>query len=163
MSSIGELIYSTLAVMSCGFLLLLPWVCAKMGWYKEWYIVPVSLVLGPRRHIYMWPMSIFFLIVPILFLIRDKELVGSIWIGTAVVSIILTIYMMAFPPRWARPNWILDLENRYSMDEIRRSFRPAWWHYTRQGREYRKRWSKMMDTPHGIDEMVEYARNWKRT
>lgn len=141
-----------------GFPIYISWVLARIGFYKRWYLARFIPGISFSNSIYLFPMSLFFLIFPVLVFIKDTDLNGGldlqgfVWSSAGVIGFFLSVYMVFWTPRWAQPRWVLYLEDTYSEVEIQRVFIPAW-------RKLDKlHWSAKMDTLEGIEEMVAYAR-----
>ena len=151
-------ILATLLSWAIGAPLYMPWVLARTGNYKSWYLTHLAPPFLGGRLIYAWPISAMFLVTPIIAIVPlnpdDKLKLRAI---VATIGMILAIFMVIWTPNWAKPEWQQFLEKNYSFKEIRVVFVPAW-------REMdRGRWSYLLDSEEGIQELVQYARDyWKK-
>ncbi len=135
-----------------GFPIYISWILARIGFYKRWYLARFIPGLSFSKSIYIFPFSLFFLIFPVLVFIEDDNIGYFIWSSAAIVGLILSIYMVFWTPRWAKPRWVLYLEDKYGEFEIKHIFIPEWRKLDKLA------WSAKMDTPEGIEEMVAHAR-----
>ena len=140
-----------------GFLFILPWILVRKGIYHSWYLAHFAPPFIWGRVIYAWPISIVFISIPIVALLPindDKftSLMGAI----NIIRVILSIYMIGWTPRWAKPPWQRYLEDQYTWSEIRGTFIPAW------RKMDRKEWATLLDSEAGIRELVRRARQSKQ-
>lgn len=148
-----ERVLGFLMSFTFGLLFYGPWLLVRFGLYKIWYIAPAMPPLIWGRAVYGWPLGIMFILGPFLSLIPTTiDIRTEILHYIVLMSIVMTLWMLIWPPAWAKPFWQRHLESAYSYQEIRTVFLPAW-------RKMDKReWSKMMETKKGIEELVAYAR-----
>jgi hypothetical protein len=133
--------------------LYLPWVLARVGIYKRWYLAPFMPPLMWSRAIYAWPASALFITAPLVGLLPiDGDARGLVLGIVSMLGVVLAIVMILWTPGWAKPDWQRYLEDNYPWWEIRRVFIPAW---QKMDRAY---WSKLMDSEEGIEELVRMAR-----
>lgn len=148
-----KLFLGTLMMWAFGAPIYLPWLLARMGYYKRWYLAPFAPPLMWGKAIYLWPISLFFVSAPIVsFLGITGSLASTVMAWISPISIILAFNMLLWTPGWAKPTWQRYLEDKYSWREIREVFIPAW-------REMdRKQWSQLLDSEQGIEQLVKLAR-----
>ena len=133
--------------------LYLPWIFARLGKYKQWYLAYFAPPFMWGKAIYAWPMSAFFIFTPIIGLLPiTPESRTLVWGIIGVIGVILGFLMILWPPRWAKPTWQNYLEDKYSWLEIRKVFIPYWRQMDRST------WNTLMDSEEGIDELVRIAR-----
>lgn len=130
---------------------ILPWVLAKIGTYKRWYLIPLVFPFAWRNWIQLWPLSAVFVCAPFTGLLPiEIEARMKIWATVTVVGVILAIVMVLWTPRWAKPAWQRRLEDRFSHEQIS-AFISVW----------RKmpfsQWSDMIDTEEGMLALADYA------
>lgn len=152
-----KLFLSTLMMWAFGAPVYLPWLLARMGYYKRWYLAPFAPPLMWGKAIYGWPISLFFVVTPLVFLVGIRgEQFDTVVSWLIISSFILTFFMLLWTPDWAKPKWQRYLEDKYSWREIRAVFIPAW-------REMdRKQWSQLLDSEQGIEQLVKLAREKPR-
>ena len=148
-----EKIFASLLSLLIGLPLYLPWLLARTGKYKRWYLAYFAPPFMWHRAIFFFPASAFFVIVPFMAVLPvNPDLGEAIWGYVGLAGAIIGFLMMLWTPRWAKPKWQQYLEDNYPYSEIRRTFVPVW-------REMdRRQWSRLMDSEEGIDELVQLAR-----
>lgn len=131
----------------------LPGLLARLGIYKNWYLVPFMPPFAWRGIIYMWPFSAFFICYPFIALspLSDAQ-VMRVWVGIGILGLIISVIIGLWQPRWAKPTWQRRLEDRYDYDEIKFVFIPAW------RKMDRKEWGRLIETEEGLEELVSIAR-----
>ncbi|MFZ1396769.1 MAG: hypothetical protein WAS33_07725 [Candidatus Promineifilaceae bacterium] len=133
--------------------LYLPWIFARLGKYKRWYLAYFAPPFMWGKAIYAWPMSAFFISTPIIGLLPiTPESRTLVWGIIGIIGVILGFLMILWQPKWAKPDWQRYLEDKYAWREIRGVFIPHWRQMDRQT------WNRLMDSEEGIDELVRMAR-----
>ena len=136
-----------------GASLYIPWIFARLGKYKRWYLAYFAPPFMWNRAIFAWPASAGFVILPIIGLLPISPDLRTLILGiVGVTGVLIGFLMMLWPPEWAKPTWQNYLEDKYSWLEIRRVFIPYWRQMDRQT------WNRLMDSKEGIDELVRMAR-----
>jgi hypothetical protein len=151
-----KLLLGVLVMWTIGSLLYMPWVLARLGIYKRWYLIPFMPPVTWAKAIYLWPLSIYFICSPIvaLFDVNGEEfLTISSIIGFG--GVFLAGIMLLWTPRWAKPRWQLYLEDNYPYQEIKEVFVPMWREMNRD------EWSQLLDSETGIKKLVRIAREQK--
>ena len=132
--------------LGLGLPLYLPWLLARLGYYKRWYIVHFTPPFSWSRAVYVWPASLMFVSMPCVALLPVDSRENA-WHIISFSGFILAIIMVIRPPGWAKPKWQRYLEANYSQAQIQRCI-PLW-------REMeRRQWSQLLDSEAGIDELV---------
>jgi hypothetical protein len=148
--------FGSLLASLFGLPIYLPWVLARIGIYKRWYLAYSLPPLIWGRAIFMWPVSAVFVCAPFIGLIpvgSDEK--GTIWAIVSVAGVILAVIMVIWTPSWAKPKWQRYLEDCYSRAEIR-TFILVW-------REMdRRTWGELLDSEEGIEELVAIARKARK-
>lgn len=131
--------------------LYLPWLLARLGYYKKWYLAPFIPPFSWRGWIQVWPLSLFFVGSPFLALL---PLTGNqrimIWGILGIIGLLLTIIMILWTPGWAKPAWQRRLEDRFSHEQIS-AFISVW------RKMSFSQWSDMIDTEEGMLALADYA------
>ncbi len=150
-------LFGTILSFMLGAPLYLPWILARIGKYKRWYLAYFAPPFMWHRAIFAFPSATGFVIIPFLRLLPDDpDLRLGIWGYVGLAGVIIGFLMMLWTPRWAKPKWQQYLEDNYPYSEIRRTFVPVW-------REMdRRQWNRLMDSEEGIDELVRLARKGLR-
>lgn len=147
-----EKLLASILSFAFGAPLYLPWILARMGIYKGWYLAYDIPPLIWKRAIFMWPASAVFVSPPFVALLGLKgDNFGTAVAIASVLGIILAVIMAIWTPGWAKPKWQRYLEDHYSRQEIR-SFIPAW------RKMDRRSWSQLLDSEAGIEQLVAMAR-----
>lgn len=147
-----QVFWITLICWLLGAPLYLPWLLARFGNYRRWYVVRFIPPFSWSRAVYFWPASAFFIFLPLLvFSSLDDEtvMIASAFIGFA--GFIIALIIAIWTPRWLKPSWQRYLEDNYSQTEIR-SFIPIWREMDKQ------EWSAYLDNEEGIDALVTITR-----
>ena len=148
-----EKVLASIVSILLGSPLYLPYIFARTGHYKRWYLAYFAPPFMWGKAIYAWPASAFFVFTPIISLLPISDDVFMMVIGIiGVMGGILGFLMILWQPRWAKPPWQAYLEATYQWWEIRRVFIPYWRQMDRQT------WNMLMDSEEGIDELVAMAR-----
>jgi hypothetical protein len=132
--------------------LYLPWVLARLGIYKRWYVARFIPPFSWSRAVYFFPASAFFLSIPCIALLPvEGNTRSNISVFIAFAGFALAPIIAIWTPRWLKPDWQRYLEDNYNQTEIR-TFIPIW-------REMEKQeWSAYLDSEEGIDELVAITR-----
>lgn len=147
-----KFILGTLLMWGISAPVFLPWLLARLGYYKRWYLAPFAPPIMWGKAIYGWPISLFFLVGPLVALLGIKgDLALTIMSWLSILSIVLAFLMLLWTPRWAKPQWQLYLEDNHSYQEIRQVFIPAW------RKMDRHEWSQLLDSESGIRKLVRIA------
>ena len=146
-----NLLLGTLMMWGFATPLYLPWLLARLGYYKKWYFAPFIPPFSWRGWIQVWPLSLFFVGSPLLALLPlTGNLRIMIWGLLGIIGLLLAIIMILWTPRWAKPAWQRRLEDRFSHEQIS-AFISVW----------RKmpfsQWSDMIETEEGMLELADYA------
>lgn len=147
-----KLLFGVLIMWTIGSPLYLPWLLAKLGIYKRWYLIPFMPPVAWSKAIYMWPLSAYFICTPIVAMLGvtgEDFLIISSAIGFC--GVFLAVLMLLRTPRWAKPKWQLYLEDNYSYQEIHQVFIPVW------RKMDRHKWSQLLDSESGIRKLVRIA------
>ncbi len=147
-----QIFWITLVCWLFGAPLYLPYLFARFGHYKSWYVARFIPPFSWSRAVYFWPASVFFIFLPLLVFspLDDKTAMAALAF-IAFAGFILAPIIAIWTPRWLKPKWQRYLEDNYSQEEIR-YFIPIW-------REMDKReWSAYLDSEEGIDELVKITR-----
>jgi hypothetical protein len=148
-----EKVLASLVSILMGAPLYLPWILARTGHYKRWYLAYFAPPFMWGKAIYAWPASAGFVLLPIVSLLPVSPESRTLILGViGVAGVILGFLMILWQPRWAKPPWQRYLEGTYQWWEIRRVFIPYWRQMDRQT------WNMLMDSEEGIDELVAMAR-----
>lgn len=148
-----DLLLGTLMMWVFGSPLYLPWIFARLGKYKRWYLAYFAPPVMWGKVIYAWPASAGFIVTPLIVLIPNHgDLRLLVWGIIGTVGVILGFLMVLWQPKWAKPDWQRYLEDKYAWREIRGVFIPHWRQMDRQT------WNRLMDSEEGIDELVRMAR-----
>lgn len=147
-----EQVMASLLAFAFGAPIYMPWVLARFGKYRGWYLAHFVPPFVWSRSVYFFPLSAVFVCAPFLALIPvDVDTRGSLWGIASMLGIIVTPIIVIWTPRWLKPNWQRYLEDNYSQDEIR-AFISVW-------REMgKKEWSTYLDSEEDIDELVKITR-----
>jgi len=149
-----EKVAAAIVSILLGAPLYVPWIFARTGKYKRWYLAYFAPPFMWNKAIFAWPASAFFVFTPILGLLPISNEVFMIAIGViGVTGVILGFLMMLWTPDWAKPSWQRHLENKYDWIEIHQVFILYW------RKMDRSTWNTLMDSNEGIDELVQMARN----
>lgn len=151
MKLLGTLILWFFAAPLC-----IPWILIRVGKYKRWYLAPFVPPFIWGRAFYGWPATAVFIFSPILAVlpVSDDTFMSLLgWIS--LVGVVLGIIMMIWTPGWAKPKWQRYLEAKYTGSEIRSTLIPVW------RKMDRKKWSQLLDSEEGIEELVRIARQEK--
>jgi len=145
-------VLASLLMFAFGAPIYLPWVLARFGKYRGWYLVPFVPPFIWNRLLYIFPLSAVFVCAPfIASLPVDGDTYMSLWGWASMLGIIVTPIIVIWTPRWLKPNWQRYLEDNYSQDSIR-AFIPVWREMDKQ------EWSAYLDSEKGIDELVKITR-----
>jgi hypothetical protein len=148
-----NLLLGTLMMWAFGAPLYLPWIFARLGKYKRWYLAYFAPPFMWGKAIYAWPASAGFVFAPFMVLIPNHgDLRLFVWGIVGMAGVVTGFLMILWQPRWAKPPWQAYLEANYQWWEIRRVFIPYWRQMDRQT------WNMLMDSEEGIDELVAMAR-----
>jgi len=128
----------------------LPWVLARFGKYRGWYLARFVPPFTWSRSVYFFPASAFFLIMPFAILVPVEMRVMFINL-VGFTGFILAPIIAIWTPRWLKPGWQRYLEDKYSQDSIR-AFIPVWREMDKQ------EWSAYLDSEAGIEELVKITR-----
>lgn len=134
----------------------MPWLLARLGFYKGWYLAPFIPPFSWRRWILVWPMSAFFVCMPFVGLLPlspDDKLNVLATIG--VIGFVFAILLILWNPRWAKPAWQRRLEERYTHRQINK-FLDVWRHMDRS------EWGRLIETEEGLEELVRRAQGEER-
>ena len=135
----------------------LPWVLARVGRYKSWYLAPFMPPIIWGRAIYGWPASALFVFAPFVGLLPIGSDGRGLLMGViGILGVLVAIIMIIWTPGWAKPPWQRYLEDQYTWSEIRGTFIPAW------RKMDRKEWATLLDSEAGIRELVRRARQSKQ-
>ena len=148
-----EKILAIVLLWLMGMPIYLPGLLARLGVYKNWYLIPFMPPFAWRGIVYMWPFSAFFVCAPFMSLLplnEDERL--QVLAGIGVVGLIFAIILALRQPSWAKPKWLRRLEDQYDYDEINLIFIPAW------RKMDRKRWGRLIETEEGLRTLVRLAR-----
>ncbi len=136
--------------------LYVPWLFARFGKYKRWYLAYFAPPFMWNKAIFAWPASTGFVVLPVIGLLPISSDLRTLILGIIGVSgVLVGFLMMLWTPRWAKPIWQRYLEDNYDWLEIRRVFIPHWRQMDRST------WNTLMDSEEGIDELVRLAREEK--
>lgn len=129
----------------------LPWLLARLGYYKRWYLAPFIPPFSWRGWIQLWPLSAFFICIPLLALtsISDDVFMKSI-VVVGTLGVIFAFLMVNKTPSWAKPEWQRRLEDLFSYEQIS-AFINSWHKLPFP------KWSEMINTEEGMLELVDYA------
>ncbi len=136
--------------------LYMPWVLARVGIYKRWYLAPFMPPFIWGKAIYGWPVSAVFF-APHFAALLGKTGGSGLEVANlfSLIGFVLAFIMIIRTPKWAKPMWQHYLESKYARAEIRKVFIPVWWNMDR------KEWGRLLDSEEGIEELVQLARKNK--
>jgi hypothetical protein len=133
-----------------------PWIFVRIGIYKRWYLAPFAPPLMWSRVIFGWPIGAMFVSLPFLYLLGLRGNAGTNASGLiGIIGLVLAVIMIGWTPGWAKPKWQRYIEDKYTGAEIRSTFIPVW------RKMDRKKWSQLLDSEEGIEELVRIAREEK--
>ena len=146
----------TLLMWIIGAPIYLPWLLARLGIYKGWYLAPFLPPFSWRRWIQLWPASAVFVCYPLIALSPlSDHAVMTVWAGISVAGVVLAVVMVIWNPGWAKPAWQRRLEERYTHRQINK-FLETWRHMDHD------EWGRLIETEEGLEELVKRAQGEER-